>query len=245
MAKLSHVIDEFKFFFNSRNTGKIINLMNYFSYHFKIKRNIWVSYFKNITIISDRQSFPAFRDVFRRDDYNINLPKKNLVVLDIGANIGCASIYFLLKHNIKKIYAYEPMKENLFFLKINSQINAFDDKLKIMPFGISYKDENKFFTYEGVNSKIDPKGGLRIKLKSFDQEYKRIIKKEGLIDLVKIDIEGSEIPIIKNSNCFKEIKHLIIEIHGTKKERDKIFMKFKKMFKNVRKISEEIFEARN
>ncbi len=48
-----------------------------------------------------------FTDIFNNDNYNMNIGADSIIV-DIGMNVGIATLFFALKQNVKKIYSYEP-----------------------------------------------------------------------------------------------------------------------------------------
>ena len=219
--------------------------MNYLEFHLNKNVNFFTSYFDGKIILSDRASFPAFRDVFRRDDYNVKINDKDLVIMDIGANIGCGSLYFLINYDVKKVYAYELMPEALRFFGLNSKLNKFEDKVELCTFGLSDKSKTLNFHYDGINSRMDTKGKYKLRLKGFDDEYNRVLKKEGKVDLVKMDVEGSEKEIIENSKVLSKVKHLIIELHGSPKEKRKMSIDLKNKFKFLRVIDEDLLELKN
>src|SRR5947208_1860366 len=52
----------------------------------------------------DRTSLAAFEEIFLRGEYKIDIMSPR-VVIDAGANIGVASIYFLLRYPGARLYA--------------------------------------------------------------------------------------------------------------------------------------------
>lgn len=72
--------------------------------------------------------------------------------LDIGANVGITSIYFRkkLQSNLNYI-AFEPLKENVIYLKMNCILNECED-IKIENLGVSNKDmPRKMFLFDGAS----------------------------------------------------------------------------------------------
>ncbi len=160
-----------------------------------------------------------FKQIFDNDQYKAGKIKKDMVILDIGANIGLASLYF--KDCAKEIYALEP---------VSSSYKALVKNVKRYPFIKTFKlgildgtGKVKLYTNtdasirEGYKSDIpdnvfgngDISEEVRVKgLDEFVEENK--IKH---IDLLKIDAEVSEY-LIFQSEGFKKVAPKIDYIIG-------------------------------
>lgn len=247
MNKIVNGFNEIKFFLRKDNTNNLINLSNYIDYHFIKNKTSQKSFINNICIESNSASFPAFRDIFRDENYKTNLNGENLVVMDCGANIGCSAIYFATSYNnVKRIYCYEPVKENIEYLKKNINTNNLKDKIIIIQKGISNKNELVNFTIEGVTSHKTKGKGIKVELLNFDNEIKKIINKEGKLDLIKLDIEGAEKEILKKSKYLNKVKNLIIEIHPeNKSEEIQMMESLQRNFKSIKKITTFVYYCNN
>jgi len=141
------------------------------------------------------------------------------VVIDIGANVGCISIYLAKKYPNIKIYAYEAHPVNYECLLENIKLNEVDN---VIPFN------NAVFSKTGrkLNITLDlgntgssslyvnnVKNSCDIETISFDD----IVLNNNIekIKLLKIDCEGAEYEIIESSNKMKEleIENFSAEIH--------------------------------
>ena len=156
---------------------------------------------------------------------NLRHINKESVVLDLGANIGDVTSYLYEKF-MPSIYSYEPN-----IVCYNHMIKRFENfsKIKIHNFAVS-NFTGKSYLYFHVNSKgindykyiqgatmrsekddID----LRKKIEIKCIDIKTVLENFSKIDLIKIDVEGSEYSImpdiIKNKN---KIKMVICETHG-------------------------------
>lgn len=129
-------------------------------------------------------------NVYRIEDEHLN---RGGVVLDIGANIGSFSIYCALKG--ADVYAVEPEPNNLEVLKKNIELNNLLNKIHTVDYGVSDFNGVAVINNSGGGSTIkDGKDGSTIKIISFDDLIKYLDLKE--IDILKIDIEGSEKELI-------------------------------------------------
>ena len=133
--------------------------------------------------------------------------------IDIGANVG--GVTNVLLNNVPTIetgYLFEPQKDNYNFL-----LNKFKDLKKIVCInsGIYYGESYlNLFKNENI-------GGFTIIKENdsslLEEEYCSFFELEFFnfkpIDLVKMDIEGSEYNVIENSKFLQTVKFIEIEFH--------------------------------
>lgn len=142
--------------------------------------------------------------------------KKDLTIVDVGANIGLASYYF---KDYGKVYAIEPSKQHLECLEAMIKQNEIKN-IEVCPYAISNINEKKTFYHYPNNtaysliehaSKEFITGKEEVEtmtLKTF-MENKKLTK----IDLLKLDAEGEEGKIISSPE-FKELAPKILAIIG-------------------------------
>lgn len=134
--------------------------------------------------------------------------------IDIGANVGGVA-QVLLNHipTIETGYLFEPQKDNYNFL-----LNNFKDSKKIICLncGIYYGN-----LYSNLLSRNENVGGFTL-LKQDDSfsptdNYCSLFELEFFnfkpIDLIKMDIEGSEYNVIENSKFLQSVNFIEIELH--------------------------------
>jgi len=219
MIKLIKIIKLFKFLIINNNIKNIIPLFLWaiivISSYFKI--NFIISKLRPLKIdfhifnkkIKGRVAhIGTIKEAIVEDGYKLDKKIKGDII-DIGANIGISRLILekYLSDNNKYI-CIEPDRNNVKLLKNNYP------KSKIIPFAVSDKNGYEFFgeTNTGITSRINNKSKNKIKVLSIDH----IIKKSNLHPgLIKIDVEGSEISVIKGAiNTLKRFKPIIlIEIH--------------------------------
>lgn len=129
-------------------------------------------------------------DIYRLEDGHLN---RGGIVLDVGANIGTFSIYCASKG--AEVLAVEPEPSNLEVLKANIEINNMQDKISVIEYGVSDFDGEAVIDNSGGGSTIkDGKDGTTISIISFDNLLKKYQIEE--VDVLKVDIEGSERELI-------------------------------------------------
>ena len=145
------------------------------------------------------------------------------VILDIGANIGVASIYFAHRFPQSKIFAFEPVEENFFLLEKNissyPNIKAFSvalgnaDGEREIFFSDNPKNFGGFSFYpEGSNPSLKKRVSIR--------RASECLRELGITqaDLIKLDTEGSEYDIIVAMlpDMLRSTRWIIGELHGVR-----------------------------
>jgi len=167
----------------------------------------------------------SFKEIFFDQEYLIEYPKwmysKQLNIIDAGANIGFASVFFANKFKNANIISIEPDEENFKWLKKNTT-----DYKGVRPLNgaIWFENENVQIFDESWGSRgymVDKetrKGEKSIKGYTVDTIMK-MFKLEH-IDIFKIDIEGSEKDIFQYNfeNWIPKTRIIIIELHDRMKE---------------------------
>lgn len=161
-------------------------------------------------------------------EYDIELDSKKFDnILDLGANIGLFSLLYSNKYPDKKYLAVEPERENYIILKNNLRKieNMNTERLAVWYrfawLNIKDNGNNWGFTVEEINE--NERNDECIKGVDIDSLCQKYNLKGNL--LVKMDIEGSEIPIFQhldNQKWLNRTYALIIEIHDKKGGKDYI-----------------------
>lgn len=149
-------------------------------------------------------------------DFYLDLIKKTNIVFDIGANIGWYSLSAAKQNKKTKVYAFEPIKETFDYLIKNIRFNQLKN---IIPnnIGLSNKNSTASFFINPVHfgsaseKKITENNTKRIKvdLKKLDDYCQK--NKINKIDLVKCDVEGAELFVLKGGiKVIKNLKPIIL-----------------------------------
>lgn len=178
----------------------------------------------------ERVNFHVFTEIFWQNEYAgpFDISKVKTFV-DIGANIGMASLFFLL--HAKKVDRALLVEANPFLIpKLKETLAVFWER------NIISLENACIFGGSGASIKFCASShhtGGHVYLggpinKEEVVDVKAVKLREMLdrhsfqaIDLLKMDVEGAEFEILKDDpEIFKRFKHLCIEIHGSPEERD-------------------------
>ncbi len=173
-----------------------------------------------------------FINLFRSSDYYenkfktnmLNLINKNYCIWDVGANRGLYTKLFSKDlDNDGYVYAFEPSKNNLLFLKENLKEEV---NIEIVPYGLNEKNR-KVSMYQGSdqngatskivsNNIINNDKNQLFEIETFSGDY--LIEQKGFKapNFIKIDVEGYEYEVVAGlSNQLKDniLKIICIEMH--------------------------------
>jgi FkbM family methyltransferase len=154
---------------------------------------------------------------------------KNKIILDIGAHMGSFSLKYAEDN---KLYAFEPNRENYSFLEKNVKNNQLNKKIIIFNFAISDKKGIKRLGLSegsgGHGFYTKSKNHEKVETFTLDEFIK--IKKIKHVDIIKIDVEGDELNVLKGAIKLlgKMSPLLIIELHPWYISAKKILEKLEK-----------------
>ena len=147
--------------------------------------------------------------------------KENMVVYDVGANVGVFSLLFLnLVGPNGFVYAFEPEASNVRCLLDTKNSNTFDN-FEVQAVGVGEKSETLFFDRRGgamSGHLVDQGSGdnqnmTEVQVYSIDE----FIFDQGKLppSLLKIDVEGNELKVVNGmARTLKEHRPIIIcELH--------------------------------
>jgi FkbM family methyltransferase len=163
-----------------------------------------------------------FYEVFWLQIYLLEIERKDnrLIIVDAGAHIGMASLFFLQHYKTASVYSIEPDSSNVRLLRKNLSAEIAGRQVTVIPCAISEKEGTALLDNSGwsYNSKLKESSHL-----SVEGEYVTVRTMESIIreyninhiDLLKIDIEGSESGLFANKpDWLKLVEILMIEIHS-------------------------------
>ncbi len=187
--------------------------------------------FKNysITYFDDEELKILSKEIFSNEVYKVSLHNPTPLIYDLGSHIGLSIIYFKQQYPSSKIISFEPNPNVYPLLLENIEMNNLKD---ITTYNIAlsgnkgsrtlYIDKSQrgcfstsSFTKNAWNGKQNSIG-IQVKTDKLSNYI------NTPIDLLKMDIEGAEIEVLKEideSNKIKMVKNIIIEFHQTDKHK--------------------------
>lgn len=164
--------------------------------------------------------FLVLGEIFDRDEYaqirNWGLPADARIV-DLGANIGLASVYFASLLPDAHVIAVEPDEENCRLIEKNCRRLLTGNRLHVVRAFAAARDGTA-----GIDRNV--RAWAFHKVDGIDANHEavpcvsmfRLLESSGFdrIDLLKCDIEGSERELFENCSAWiGRVKHLIVETH--------------------------------
>jgi len=129
-------------------------------------------------------------------------------ILDLGANVGYASYYFAKRFPESRIVAVEPVRANMDLALLNTLglnvsllLGAAWSHNGLLDLDTAYKDK-KEWAIRTVEGDGDIQGFIMDELICGEE-----------IDILKMDIEGAEFEVFKDTSFLDRVRTLGIEIH--------------------------------
>jgi FkbM family methyltransferase len=160
-----------------------------------------------------------FSEIIVNEEYDSCFSRSPEVIVDAGANIGLTSVFYANKYPEARIVAVEPALSNYVMLQKNAAPYS-----NILPIHGALWKENKdicvsdpgagqwgFQTHDG--SELAP-GKMRVYTRGITMD--RLMSDCGLnhVDILKIDIEGSEREVFGNSAPWiDKVGVVVVELH--------------------------------
>lgn len=170
----------------------------------------------SIYLRSDTTDIKVFMQIFRNLEYEIDFKLNPKVIVDCGANTGLSTIYFKNKYPDATIIAIEPESSNFDLLLKNTKGYS---NLHCLKKGIWNRDVNLEIAnpeaekWAFITKEVEYESNNTIEAISID----RILEEYDIetIDILKIDIEGSEKELFEKNfeNWIPRTKIILIELH--------------------------------
>lgn len=148
------------------------------------------------------------------------------MVIDIGMNVGIASLAFAENAMVKEVHGFEPFLAPFLRAKQNFDLNPeLSRKIKANNYGLSNKNEKLIVKSDdlstiGTSIRGADEGRIEtIEVRDASEElkdYVQVARARNLRIVCKIDCEGSEFAIIESlerSGMLRDIDAIIMERH--------------------------------
>jgi len=167
--------------------------------------------------------FQVANDIFAGITYpSVSFLSGVKTIVDVGANVGAASVYFAMAYPDAQVYAFEPGSAPLSLLQQNV---APLRNVRVFPFGL-HSQERNLSLFQGRNDSVESSLCSSTRTTGESEQIRLACAAEFLmgqgiekIDVLKIDTEGCEVPILQSLYRYlPEVKVLYVEYHS---ERDR------------------------
>lgn len=169
-----------------------------------------------ILLRNNTTDITVFYQVFLAQSYNLNYGLNPKTIIDCGANIGLSAVYFANRFPEAKIIAIEPEASNYKLLESNTKKY---NNIFCVESGVWNKSTNLIIKEKGLGN-----WGFVVEEVPYSNKetipaisINDILERYGIeeIDILKIDIEGSEKEVFEENfeKWLGKTKVLIIELH--------------------------------
>lgn len=154
----------------------------------------------------------AFWQVFIAGDYDLPIPFEPSVIVDAGAHVGCSAVYFARRFTEARIVAIEPAAENVALLRSNvagiARISVIHGALWSEAGQLSIANPHApSWSFRMTRAAAGTAGIAAITMPALIAEF-------GVIDILKLDIEGAEGELFQGSTAWLDhVRMIILELH--------------------------------
>lgn len=164
----------------------------------------------------------VFNSTFADEDYGIALPFSPDTIVDAGAYTGLSSVYLAIRYPGARIIALEPSSSNFELLASNTEqfpnVEAVRVALWASPGELTLRDPGAgawAFRVDGEQARpgeSQPRGSELVHATTMSEILSDFDL--GRVNLLKIDVEGSELEIFNDSEKWLEhVDAIMVELH--------------------------------
>jgi FkbM family methyltransferase len=159
----------------------------------------------------------AFDQVIAGAEYDYRFPIQPEFILDCGANIGLATLFFRSKFPAAIIVAVEPERGNFERLQKNTaglaNVHCVNRGIWTRDACLKIEDAWNFGSWGFVCREVEKEEPGTVKAMGIESLMKQFGRSE--IDLLKMDIEGSELEVFSANyeSWLPKCKIIVIELH--------------------------------
>jgi FkbM family methyltransferase len=161
----------------------------------------------------------CFEQIFLEGDYELEIPCDPSLIVDGGANVGYASIFFTNHYPRASILAVEPEPANFSTLLANvqsyPQIKAVRAAIWCKPETVVVDNSDESWAAYVLEASSAPQSRHRVSVQGLTIGDLLQMSGKETIDILKLDVEGAERAIFLSSDCswLRRTKIVIVELH--------------------------------
>jgi FkbM family methyltransferase len=172
-------------------------------------------------LVSDTLSFIwQFKEIFVEEYYRFETNTNTPVIFDCGANVGTSCAFFKHIYPQSRILAFEPNPKITDYLLRNIKNNSLEN--------IEVIEKAVWITNSGIELGLDNADASSIHLEKNKTKVKSVrlkdyLEKEEVVDMLKMDIEGTEIEVLKDCReSLTNVKNIFVEFHSYRNKPQKL-----------------------
>lgn len=163
------------------------------------------------------------REIFAEGVYELEIDKPDPVIIDAGAHIGLATLFFLSRFPLAQVIAIEPHPANFELLDQNIWQNRLENQVITVQTALSSQGGPLTLHADPTQEWLST-ASVRPGAWTGDQETEPIeVPTNPLsefldqpVDLLKLDVEGAELDVLQSAgDLLKNVKTIIMEHHPT------------------------------
>jgi 31-O-methyltransferase len=205
--------------------------------YFRNWREVWDAYRTNaplppmvlsngLTLHHDPADDPIllFRELFVHRCYTRDgfyRPRRGDVVLDVGGNIGFFAVSLEWMTPGVRVYSFEPAADTRGRLQHNVTANNLGGLVTVYPFAVTNAPGEVRLngaSLTGHRSLFDRESGANAQgeaVRSINLAQAIELTEVSQIDLLKVDVEGSEVEIVEGADAatWRKIRRVVVEYH--------------------------------
>jgi len=173
---------------------------------------------RKITIRFGTSDLECLQKIFLAEEYSLPFKVSPKLIIDAGANIGMATLYFANQYPNARIVAIEPENSNFSLLKRNCEglPNIIPVQAALWPVRcqlVLADHSAEKWAFSVVEGDAQGVGGIQIDAVTIPDLLAKV--GEERIDLLKIDIEGAERELFGtgSQSWLNNVRVLVIELH--------------------------------
>ena len=172
--------------------------------------------------LRDSSDMSVFRQIFSLDEYSSLRSLENVsIVMDLGANVGYSSAYFLSCFPNCRVVAVEPDERNAAMCRNN--LKAYGDRVLLLQ-GAVWSEPTALCLSKGIfgdgrewaTQVLKPLNGSIGEVQAWDVGTLIDMAGSSEVDLLKVDIERAELAVFSDTarTWLHRVRNICIELHG-------------------------------
>jgi FkbM family methyltransferase len=182
--------------------------------HYGRRRAIVLRNGVRVTYRLTRADIQTVREVWFQEAYRLpfELPGMGGTLVDLGGNIGLASVYLAQRHAFARVVIVEPVAENAALARLNCERNGVAAEIIQAAVAPEPGLVNFALTTEFNQGRIDASSADGVVVRA--ATVPEIVGATGTIRLLKMDIEGGEGPLLTEGAIWLDrVLALVAEFH--------------------------------